>query len=104
MTSYKGYNLLEISTGDSSVYEYALINPLGEKVFSTKRTDDVRFKLVEQEGLLKLHSDYSLILLYADEIILPEGKLRNDSPIRSIKSHYCTPEIVNLLNCFQIPK
>ena len=37
LTSYKGYNLLEISTGDSSVYEYALINPLGEKVFSTKR-------------------------------------------------------------------
>lgn len=104
LTSYKGYNLLEISTDDSSVYEYALINPLGEKVFSTKRTDDVRFKLVEQEGLLKLYSDYSLILLYVDKIILPEGKLRNDSPIRSIESYYCTPEIKNLLNCFQIPK
>lgn len=104
LTSYKGYNLLEISTSDSSVYEYALINPLGEKVFSTKRKDDVRFKLFEQEDHLMLRGDYSLILLYADKIILPEGKLRNDSPIRSIKSHYCTSEIVNLLNCFQIPK
>ena len=44
------------------------------------------------------------MLFRSEEIILPEGKLRNDSPIRSIKSHYCTSEIVNLLNCFQIPK
>ncbi len=101
-----GYHLIEIEyTGINMSYEYSLINPLGEVVFSEKKSAKTEYKLIAENGLISLFLKKNPVALYQEIIKKAEGYVeKEESPIKEIKANCVTQEIKALFQDFNFPE
>lgn len=104
LDSRDGYNILMIYLGNKdNVYEYAIINPRGEKVFSTKSASKISYSLDIVDDYIRLYQKKKSYIDYKEKIVLAKGyKPKKSSKICSIDVSDYSLELDRLLDRFKL--